>query len=1300
MGQGPRSAAWGAACCLLAASLAAGQPANLDRGTKKGWNQLLSGEVDSAIRTLENECDRRHPSPHAYGGLGLGYLLRGDSTRAHEAFCTATALGIEQPEGPLYAGLANFTWNYAASGEAFERACRAAAEWPQDPFGTGRLARSLLSARLLERGRADDVLALAHNSGFITDWLLALPFANEEERGFDLPGPPEQEADFAAVYLGKHQQEIRWSPLPYPPPDGMIRLDDLADPAEQSVAYALTFLYAPGTRQVTFAIGHAGAAKVWINRALVYANPNYHPCVPDQWIFGAQLASGFNAVLVKVCCKRGPWAFCLRQLDGKPLEVTVDRDRVERGPRVPAPPSPELAQPIRAVAPALAYYEALTDHTPADGWANLALSFLALIYQNLDEHDTSAYEQANVAVRVFPKSSLGHRLAAIHAPQANARLAAGRAAITVDPQDLGAYVAFLTDFAGREDFRAVLPELNRLSARGPLPARLRYVEGLLEKRQGLAPKALGAFREAEQAFPLWLDPVRSVLELDGVLVLAREERNRLWRKAVELSWTTPDVVSGYVCFLLESGEIEAASSAVATHWNVRPGSVAPAVRLGQALYAAGRLSAAQELLRAAQAHAPWRADVLRERGLVELAAGNMDAARSAWEHALALAGSDPLASAYLERTAQQAGRFYDAYWTEPPEIALPQVVPATANAVVLLDQQVTRVDAAGTSTDLIHTITHVLTDSGAQKNRKQSIWYDPERETIRIVRARAVRKDGTVFEAGRPASRSTLDPASRIYGDYRVMEVSFEGVEPGGTVDFAYERTARGGNLYADYYGAIFYCGGQDPVVRSDLVIQAPASRPLFHVVAGGLKDTLSRRPLDGGAMIEYRWRYEDLPMVPFEPQMPPASEVFPYVKVSTFRAWEDMTAWWWSLARDQFRFDPQVQETLRSVLVLYIRRYKDPQYDTATPYERVRAYPLSPLEQLAAINQYVNTDVRYLGLEFGVHGYKPHATNRVCAAAYGDCKDKAVLGVTLLGALGIPAGVALVRTSDRGEIDYTLPSLNLFNHAIYYVPDVEGKPYWIDGTASYHGPSELPWDDQGVNALVVFPDGSHRFLRTPLSTAEDHGATYTNRITLDATGRATITRRSEYRGLYNPTVRAVYYNAEKRKESIEEQWGRVFPGARATRIETSDLENFAADQWMECDLWAPTFAEVEGDRMRIPITFFPINASRDYAALGQREWDLLRDSPRYPWHRKSTCTLILPPTVSVEHMPEVVEERTPFGSLSFSITQEGNMLQWRHNVVMAATRVKVADYPAFRRFCASIDRLDIRRIVLRKTQP
>ncbi len=106
------------------------------------------------------------------------------------------------------------------------------------------------------------------------------------------------------------------------------------------------------------------------------------------------------------------------------------------------------------------------------------------------------------------------------------------------------------------------------------------------------------------------------------------------------------------------------------------------------------------------------------------------------------------------------------------------------------------------------------------------------------------------------------------------------------------------------------------------------------------------------------------------------------------------------------------------------------------------------PTRAFAAL-RLVQDKVRYVGVEVGAGGYFSRDPAQVVENGYGDCKDKSVLLVTVLRALGLEADVALANL-DRGfGLGEHLPMVGAFDHMIVRVV-VGGKPVWMDGTGSY----------------------------------------------------------------------------------------------------------------------------------------------------------------------------------------------------------------------------------------------------------
>jgi hypothetical protein len=95
-------------------------------------------------------------------------------------------------------------------------------------------------------------------------------------------------------------------------------------------------------------------------------------------------------------------------------------------------------------------------------------------------------------------------------------------------------------------------------------------------------------------------------------------------------------------------------------------------------------------------------------------------------------------------------------------------------------------------------------------------------------------------------------------------------------------------------------------------------------------------------------------------------------------------------------------------------------------------------------ISHYVQRELHYEAIEFGRRAYMPKTARETLRDRYGDCKDHAVLLVSMLNAVGVPAQLALVNINQR--VLPGLPSIDQFDHMIVSVP-VEGARLYIDST-------------------------------------------------------------------------------------------------------------------------------------------------------------------------------------------------------------------------------------------------------------
>ena len=214
------------------------------------------------------------------------------------------------------------------------------------------------------------------------------------------------------------------------------------------------------------------------------------------------------------------------------------------------------------------------------------------------------------------------------------------------------------------------------------------------------------------------------------------------------------------------------------------------------------------------------------------------------------------------------------------------------------------------------------------------------------------------------------------------------------------------------------------------------------------------------GEMMEYEWRHENTPPPDFDYETQEWEEVFGETQVASTSAWADV------IGRVQEAYKPQpLPENLAA---------------------RVRKFEGTEAEKVTAAFRLVQDEIRYMGIEIGPGGYIPRPPDLVWIRRFGDCKDKALLLVSMLAEIGIDADGALV-SSYRGEkLEGYHPSPYLFDHAIVRVKGEQGD-YFLDPTDVLQGgvgndivTRDFVWAlplREGVSALEPVPG---RKLKSP----------------------------------------------------------------------------------------------------------------------------------------------------------------------------------------------------------------------------
>ncbi|MEE9443986.1 MAG: DUF3857 domain-containing protein [candidate division Zixibacteria bacterium] len=208
--------------------------------------------------------------------------------------------------------------------------------------------------------------------------------------------------------------------------------------------------------------------------------------------------------------------------------------------------------------------------------------------------------------------------------------------------------------------------------------------------------------------------------------------------------------------------------------------------------------------------------------------------------------------------------------------------------------------------------------------------------------------------------------------------------------------------------------------------------------------------------------------------------------------------------------------------------------------------------EIIKNIYEEITRDIRYVLISIGIGGWQPHEAASVEKNAYGDCKDMSTLLISRLREVGIEAYPALVLTRNKGVTDVDFPNFG-FNHVIT-VAIVGNDTLWMDPTCRLCPFGELPYQDEGINALVATNNGGELW-RTSVSLAEKNTTTRMMRINIEKDLTATIITNISIVGAYARYLRGniLRYDADETRRFIN----NMFPGAeKRFRVKSYEFKN------------------------------------------------------------------------------------------------------------------------------------------------
>lgn len=196
-----------------------------------------------------------------------------------------------------------------------------------------------------------------------------------------------------------------------------------------------------------------------------------------------------------------------------------------------------------------------------------------------------------------------------------------------------------------------------------------------------------------------------------------------------------------------------------------------------------------------------------------------------------------------------------------------------------------------------------------------------------------------------------------------------------------------------------------------------------------------------------YRWISENVKNIEIDYESPNWLIEHQNLFVSNYKTWTDVIDW----GLDLYNVKDKISSALKAKV------------------EAIKSTSEEDSDRIVSTLEFVQNEIRYLGLEDGIGSYKPFSPNKVFNQRFGDCKDKTLLMVTMLKAMNIEAYPMLVSTTLGQTLPEILPSPKIFDHVVVKVIHKSGRHLFYDPTiTNQKGTYDKIYFPNYVNGLVI----------------------------------------------------------------------------------------------------------------------------------------------------------------------------------------------------------------------------------------
>jgi len=331
--------------------------------------------------------------------------------------------------------------------------------------------------------------------------------------------------------------------------------------------------------------------------------------------------------------------------------------------------------------------------------------------------------------------------------------------------------------------------------------------------------------------------------------------------------------------------------------------------------------------------------------------------------------------------------------------------------------------------DYSHTVLNVVSYSGITKASQLSVSYDTSYQQLKIHHLYIWRNGGKIDRTNDLSFKILNNEYNLQNGIYMGLITAYcnlDDIRKDDLIDFAY--TLLGQNpIYNNEKYLFLPLESSNPIDLYSIRILYSKDKDYDYKCVGCDSTSIIASNIVG-PYHQLEINSFNLKAINYEDNTPSWIIPYKYFSLSSFKTWKQVNNW----ALDVFALknEPDLNVVFREIF---------------TGKETMD-------EKINKIINYVQDDIRYMGIESGIGSIKPFPPDQVVKQRFGDCKDKSLLMVSLLKKIGIgKAYPVLVNTYMRQDVEKFYPSNEVFNHCIVRF-EFNDSTYWVDPTFTQQG--------------------------------------------------------------------------------------------------------------------------------------------------------------------------------------------------------------------------------------------------------